>query len=67
MLISESPTSQSEFDDFRNASAAVAASWQDLSQPDGVIQFISTKEFVQDWETIREALGYEKINIIGGS
>lgn len=62
-----SPTTQSEWETFKNASAAGIQSWIDSSSPPGVIGHVGTKEVVQDYERVREALGYEKINSLGAS
>ena len=37
------------------------------STPPGIIQHVGTRESVQDFESIREALGYDKIHFIGCS
>ena len=42
-------------------------SWEDSSSPPGIIQFVGTREVVQDYESIRAALGYDKINFLGCS
>lgn len=39
----------------------------DLSTPPGIIEHVGTTENVQDYESIRQALGYEKINFLGAS
>jgi hypothetical protein len=63
----ESPTTRTEFEAFRNASSKVIQSWKDLSQPRGILEFLGTKEVVQDFDSIRSALCYDKINFIGAS
>jgi pimeloyl-ACP methyl ester carboxylesterase len=62
-----SPTTPSEYEVFQNASAAVVQSWIDLSSPPGIVAHVSTKEVVQDYEMVRKALGYCKINFLGAS
>lgn len=62
-----SPTNQREFDIVKNASATVIQSWVDNSSPPGILEFVGTREVVQDYERVRRALGYEKINFLGGS
>ncbi|KAI0813225.1 hypothetical protein GGR55DRAFT_703220 [Xylaria sp. FL0064] len=59
------PQNQTEFDIYRQASAAVFQSWIDFSSPPGIIGHVGTKEVVQDIEQIRKALGYDKISFIG--
>jgi len=61
------PTTQSEFDTFKENSKAVFQSWIDLSTPPGIIQHVGTREVVQDYESLRIALGYGKINFLGDS
>jgi hypothetical protein len=62
-----SPTNQSEFDTFRAASATMIESFVNLSSPTGIVQFTGTREVVQDYESIRKALGYDKISFLGAS
>ncbi|KAI1120119.1 hypothetical protein F5Y10DRAFT_290288 [Nemania abortiva] len=59
------PQSQAEFNTYRQASAAMFQSWVDSSSPPGIIAHVGTKEVVQDFEQIREALGYDKVSFIG--
>ncbi|KEF62526.1 uncharacterized protein A1O9_00499 [Exophiala aquamarina CBS 119918] len=61
------PASQDEFDDRKAVSAAAIQSWIDSSSPPGIIQHIGTREVVQDFNQIREALRYEQIHYLGGS
>jgi pimeloyl-ACP methyl ester carboxylesterase len=37
------------------------------STPPGIIQYVGSRESAQDFESIREALGYDKIHFIGCS
>ena len=37
------------------------------STPLGIIEHVGTREVVEDYEMIRQALGYEKINFLGCS
>ncbi|KAI9711146.1 MAG: hypothetical protein M1812_007250 [Candelaria pacifica] len=61
------PSNQSDFNTFQNASAAAIQSFIDLSSPPGVIEHVGTVETVQDYESIRKALGYEQIHFLGAS
>ena len=61
------PTSQSEYDEVKAASTAFIQALVDSSTPSGIVEFLSTKQVVQDYEMIRKALGYEKINFLGVS
>jgi hypothetical protein len=64
-LCAGSPTNQSAFDAVKAASATMIQSFNASSSPPGFVQFTGTNEVVQDYETIRKALGYEKINFLG--
>ncbi|KAI0096815.1 hypothetical protein F4776DRAFT_677065 [Hypoxylon sp. NC0597] len=66
-LPSTYPQNESDFNIFKQASAAFFQSWIDNSSPPGIIQFVSTKEVVQDYEQIRKALGYSKVHFLGES
>ncbi|KAI0968914.1 hypothetical protein F4678DRAFT_481752 [Xylaria arbuscula] len=59
------PQNQTEFDIYRQASAAMFQSWINSSSPTGIIEHVGTKEVVQDFEQIRKALGYERVSFIG--
>jgi hypothetical protein len=49
------------------ASAEAIKSWSDMSSPPSIIEHVGTREVVQDYEMVRKALGYEKINFLGAS
>ncbi|RDW61639.1 hypothetical protein BP5796_11531 [Coleophoma crateriformis] len=66
-LFGSYPTTLEEFRVMQNASRNMAQSWIDSSSPPGIVQFVGTKEVVQDYERIRQALGYAKIDFIGAS
>lgn len=59
------PTNQKEYSAFRAASKAMLESFEKWSSPPGIIKFTGTDEVVQDYESIRKALGYKKINFLG--
>ncbi|KAH8738411.1 hypothetical protein BGZ61DRAFT_526388 [Ilyonectria robusta] len=61
------PQNESDFKAYRQASRAMFQSWIDFSSPPGIAQFVGTREVVQDYEQIRQALGYDKINFLGAS
>ncbi|KAJ5825954.1 hypothetical protein N7474_003092 [Penicillium riverlandense] len=61
------PQNESQFEVFRQASAKMFQSWIQSSHPPGIIQFVGTKEVVQDYEEIRKALGYKKVHFLGES
>ncbi|KAL6241664.1 hypothetical protein RBB50_011446 [Rhinocladiella similis] len=66
-LFNPYPTSQAEFNDAKETAAAAIQSWIDSSLPTGIIGHVGTREVVQDYNQIRQALGYEKIHFLGAS
>ena len=66
-LMGPYPTNQQEYDEIQAVSKAVFQSWIDLSSPPGIIQHLGTREVVQDYESVRKALGIESINFLGVS
>ncbi|KAI0376119.1 hypothetical protein F5Y04DRAFT_293194 [Hypomontagnella monticulosa] len=66
-LPSAYPQNESDYAEYKKVSAAFFQSWIDNSSPPGILQFVSTKEVVQDYEQIRKALGYEKVHFLGES
>ena len=62
-----SPTNQTAYDTLQATAAKATKSWIDMSSPPGIIQYVGTREVVQDYEIVRKALGYEKINFLGAS
>ncbi|KAI1617240.1 hypothetical protein EDD36DRAFT_484980 [Exophiala viscosa] len=66
-LLDPYPTNQSGFDAFRQASKAVFQSFVNSSTPPGIVQHVGTRESVQDFESLRVALGYDKIHFLGCS
>ncbi|KAI0466534.1 hypothetical protein F4859DRAFT_518993 [Xylaria cf. heliscus] len=61
------PRNQTEFDTYRQLSAAMFQSWIDSSFPPGIVGHVGTREVVQDFEQIRSALGYDRVSFIGFS
>lgn len=59
------PTTQSAFDATKAASAAFIKDVEQWSTPPGIVHYVSTKEVSKDYEQIRIALGYEKVNFLG--
>ena len=66
-LLQQYPTSAAEYEAWKEASKTVAQSWQNMSQPEGIMQFLGTYEFIRDWDLIRQSLGYDKISILAAS
>ncbi|OCL11744.1 hypothetical protein AOQ84DRAFT_373710 [Glonium stellatum] len=66
-LMGPYPITQTEFDTLYKASTDAIQSWTDLSYPPGILEYVGTKEVIQDFESIRRALCYDTINFIGAS
>lgn len=44
-----------------------AQSCVEKSTPEGIVAHLNVAQTVQDWNMVREALGYEKMNFLGVS
>jgi hypothetical protein len=62
-----SPTSQEEYDAYRAAMSNFLAVCTKDSTPAGIMKHVGTVEVIQDWDTVRAALGYEEIHFAGVS
>ncbi|KAF8133467.1 hypothetical protein K438DRAFT_1739249 [Mycena galopus ATCC 62051] len=60
------PTSESEYNAYQVSMTNFLGSCNNSSPP-GLMQFVSTDDFIQDYDAIRAALGYETINFAGVS
>jgi hypothetical protein len=61
----DSPKSQAEFDQYQAAMTNfISAAIRD-STPPGIMQHVGTIEYIQDLDSLRAALGYEKLNFEG--
>lgn len=61
------PSTEEEFIAYQAIIATYARSCIDRSTPKGIVAHIGTDETVQDWDNLRHALGYEKMNLLGYS
>ncbi|KAJ7878565.1 Alpha/Beta hydrolase protein [Mycena olivaceomarginata] len=61
------PSTESEFDAYQAAMGSFIQSCANNSSPAGIIQHVGTAEVIQDWDSIRSALGYEKVHLVGVS
>ncbi|KIW91189.1 uncharacterized protein Z519_08084 [Cladophialophora bantiana CBS 173.52] len=66
-LFAPYPTSQAEFENVREIAAAAIQSWVDSNLPHGIIGHVGTREVVQDYNQIRQALGYDQVHFLGAS
>jgi pimeloyl-ACP methyl ester carboxylesterase len=60
-----SPRNQSAFDDAKASSAAFIKDVEEWSSPPGIVQYVSAREAAHDYEQVRIALGYDKVNFVG--
>ncbi|KAK5699834.1 hypothetical protein LTR97_005965 [Elasticomyces elasticus] len=61
------PSDRSAFDAYLSAASTMWQSWLDMSTPAGILDHVGTREVVQDYDLIRGALGYKRINFLGAS
>jgi hypothetical protein len=62
-----SPSSQAEFTAYQAFATAYAESCIKFSVPKGIVAHVSTRETVQDWNSLRRALGYDKMHFMSYS
>lgn len=60
-----SPRTQEDFDALQAGVKSFAQSCIDLTSPPGIVAHVGTQDAVDDWESIRLALGYDKVNLLG--
>ncbi|KAJ7635312.1 hypothetical protein FB45DRAFT_865844 [Roridomyces roridus] len=61
------PSTEAEFDQYHAAMSKLFVSCGENSTPKGIMNHTGTVEVVQDWDSIRAALGYEKVHFAGVS
>ncbi|KAK4912002.1 hypothetical protein LTR49_019472 [Elasticomyces elasticus] len=61
------PSDRSAFDAYLSAASTMWQSWLNMSTPAGILDHVGTREVVQDYDLIRGALGYKRINFLGAS
>ncbi|KAF7342619.1 hypothetical protein MSAN_02018700 [Mycena sanguinolenta] len=61
------PSTQDEFDQYQAAMTNFYNAAIKDTTPPGVIQFVGTTQVIQDWDSMRAALGYEKVSYAGVS
>lgn len=64
-LLLVSPRTQDDFDALQAAVKSFGQSCIDLTSPPGIVAHVGTQDAVEDWESIRLALGYDKISLLG--
>ncbi|KAK3070243.1 hypothetical protein LTR53_010784 [Teratosphaeriaceae sp. CCFEE 6253] len=61
------PANRWDFDAYLAAATTMWQSWANLSSPAGILDHMGTPEVVQDYDSIRSALGHDKIHFLGAS
>ncbi|KAJ7105903.1 alpha/beta-hydrolase [Mycena epipterygia] len=61
------PSSQDEYDQYQAAMKNFFDSCTNNTTPAGIMQHLGTIELIQDWDSVRAALGYETVNFAGVS
>ncbi|KAJ7760182.1 hypothetical protein B0H14DRAFT_2973895 [Mycena olivaceomarginata] len=56
------PSDEPGFNAFQASVRGYAQTCIDLSTPPGIVQYIGTREVVQDWDRVRAALGYDTMH-----
>ncbi|KAJ7837987.1 hypothetical protein B0H14DRAFT_2790225 [Mycena olivaceomarginata] len=64
-LSSSLPSDEPGFNAFQASVRTYAQTCIDLSTPLGIVQYIGTREVVQDWDRVRAALGYDTMHHFG--
>ncbi|KAJ7168306.1 Alpha/Beta hydrolase protein [Mycena crocata] len=59
------PSSQEEYDAYQVAMSNFFSSCTNNTRPAGIMEHVRTKEVIQDWDTVRAALGYDKVHFTG--
>ncbi|KAJ7491237.1 Alpha/Beta hydrolase protein [Mycena latifolia] len=59
------PTSEEEYDAYRSAMSNFLESCTNNSTPAGIMKHVGTKDVIQDWDSVRAALGYDKVHFTG--
>ncbi|KAJ7460970.1 Alpha/Beta hydrolase protein [Mycena galericulata] len=61
------PTSEDEYTAYQASMTNFIQSCVNNSSPAGIVQFVSTNDFIQDMDSVRAALGYETVHFAGVS
>lgn len=62
--MSISPSSEEEFASYQALANRYAQSCMESSTPPGILAHIGTAETIQDWDSLREALGYDTMDFL---
>ncbi|KAJ7167109.1 hypothetical protein C8R46DRAFT_1096069, partial [Mycena filopes] len=61
------PSSEGEYDQYQAAMTNFLASCTNNTAPAGIMAHLGTIELIQDWDSVRAALGYDKVSFAGVS
>ncbi|KZP21575.1 alpha/beta-hydrolase [Athelia psychrophila] len=61
------PSTEEEFKSYQGIMSTFAKSCIDNSTPPGVVEYLATKQTIEDWNSLRAALGYDKMSLLGVS
>ncbi|KAJ7708636.1 hypothetical protein B0H16DRAFT_1703975 [Mycena metata] len=61
------PSWQGEYDQYQAAMTNFYAACTNNTTPVGIMKHVGTVELIQDWDSLRAALGYEKVSFAGVS
>ncbi|KAF7969925.1 hypothetical protein HWV62_25528 [Athelia sp. TMB] len=59
------PSTKEEFNSYQSLTSTFAQSCIDGSTPPGIVEFVSSADTIQDLNSLRVALGYEKMSHLG--
>ncbi|KAF7969924.1 hypothetical protein HWV62_25526 [Athelia sp. TMB] len=59
------PSTKEEFASYQGLMSTFAKSCIEGSTPPGIVEFIGSAEMIQDWNSLRVALGYKKMSHLG--
>lgn len=62
-----SPSNEQEYIVYQNIMKNYSQSCIEHSTPKGIIAYLGAAYVAQDWNSLRAALGYEKLNYLGCS
>lgn len=66
-LLHHSPTNETQYSALKALSSQAIDSFVQSTHPPTLVQYAGTTQVVEDYESIRKALGYEKIHFLGVS
>jgi hypothetical protein len=64
---SHSPSTEAEFTAYQKMAGTFAQSCIDQSTPKGIVAHMSAADTAEDWDSLRTALGYDKMDLLGYS